>query len=203
MPGYTLVETVVTIGIFSIIMLGATTMLREIFVTSTQQTKAINGVDQARLVVFNFSNELRNSTTANNGAAALNDASSSQIILYTTFGSNSSTTVRRVRYYLSGTSLFKGIITPSGNPLTYNSASETVSTVLTDVSNGTSTPIFYYYADTYAGTTSALTQPVNITQVKFAKMNLLVKVQNIRTATTTYTIQAGGTLRSLKTNLGN
>jgi prepilin-type N-terminal cleavage/methylation domain-containing protein len=199
--GFTLVETVVTIFVFSIIMLGATLLMQNIIKNSTQQSLTLDTVDQARTIIFNFTNELRNATAGNDGSYPLGLASDSQITFYSTYGVANSTQINKVRYYVTGTTLYKGVTAPSGSPLSYN-GTERVTTLMTKLGNA-GTPVFYYYDGNYAGTSTPLIQPININNVKFAAMNLILPTQDSRGATTTFAITAGGTIRNLKNNLGN
>lgn len=199
--GFTLIEMLATIFIFTILMAGIGALFKNVFVSSVQQNKAIRGIDQARKVTRDFTNELRNGITGNNGSYPINQAGNSEIIFYSNYGTSGSN-VNRIRYYLSNQSLYKGVVTPSGNPPTYNIASEVIRPVQTGVING-GTPIFYYYPDTFGGTTTALSQPVNVNQVKFVEMNLNVLKQNGSATSSSFTVSAGTTIRNLKSNLGN
>lgn len=200
--GFTLLETVVTIFIFSIIMGGTTLLMQKIFGSGKQQPLALDTVDQARIVASNFTNELRNANYGSDGSYPLGQASSSQIILYSSYGSTNISHINKIRYYISGTTLLKGVTAPSGSPSIYNTASETTSVAITNINNA-SVPVFYYYAGDYIGTSSPLSQPVNINSVRYISMNLILPKQDSRQATTTFTLTAGGTIRNLKTNLGN
>lgn len=199
--GFTLVETLATIFIFSIIMIGVTLLLRDIFKSSKQQPLALDVVDQARIAISSFTNELRNATAGSDGSYPINQAGDSQIIFYSTYGDTIGG-INKIRYYVSGTTLYKGMTAPSGNPLTYNPTSETSTVVVNDLSNE-STPIFYYYNGDYAGTSTPLAQPININDVKFVAINLILPNQDSRESTTTFTITAGAAIRNLKNNLGN
>ena len=55
---------------------------------------------------------------------------------------------------------------------------------------------------TSASTQSSLAQPVNVTQVKFVKINLQIYNKAGVKNTNTYTVTAGAAIRNLKTNLG-
>ena len=199
--GFTLMEAVITVAIYSLLFWGANTLFTAVINSPKQQLTSAGNVDQARRVLANFTNEIRNSAVGSDGSYQLNQAGDTQIIFYTTYKATGGI-VNRVRYYLSGSSLFKGVVTPTGSPLSYNLGTEVITQVQSNLSNG-STPIFYYYDDTYSGTTSALAQPVNVTQVKFVKINLIVKNQESKTDATTTTIDGAAAIRSLKTNLGN
>ena len=50
----------------------------------------------------------------------------------------------RIRYTLSGTQFIKGVIKPSGEPLSYPQVQET-SRPLTEIVRNSSSPLFYYY----------------------------------------------------------
>ena len=108
----------------------------------------------------------------------------------------------RIRYYLATSTLYKGVIVPSGSPLTYNLGQEKILTVQTDLIS-TTTPIFYYYDGNYNGSSTPLTQPVNTTQIKYVKINLNILKQNTISDSSTFNISTGASIRNLKTNLGN
>lgn len=199
MAGFTLVETVITIFIFGIVMLGVTAMIRGVLVNSRQQNLALNNIDQARRIANTFENELRNSAYGVNGAYPINQAGDTQVIFFSTSPLGNGT-VSRVRYYISNGILYKGVTNPTGT--TYNTANESVTTLLTTISLG-SNPLFYYYDGNYNGSTSALTQQVNINLVKYIKINLIVLLQTDQNSTSTFTVTGGAAIRNLKTNLGN
>ena len=182
-------------------MAGTTLILKNILVNSKQQALGIGNVDQARRIASIFVNEIRNSAYGVNGAYPINETSDAQIVFFSTAPKGDGT-VSRFRYYTSGGILYKGVTNPSGNPLSYNTGTETITTLLSTLSLG-SNPLFYYYDGNYNGNTSALTQPVNINQVKFVKINMIVLKQDVRNSTATNTITAGASIRNLKTNLGN
>jgi prepilin-type N-terminal cleavage/methylation domain-containing protein len=200
--GFTLIETIVAISILTIIAFGTATLFKEVLSGSSQHQLAINNADQARTLEFTFVNELRNAVTANDGSAPLNQAGDNEIIFYTNYRSTNGT-AKRVRYYYDTNIIYKGVIVPSGSPLSYDINSEVVNAVQNDVVNTPGTPIFYYYDGNYAGTSTPLSQPVNLNQVKFVKMNLSVLSQDIRNGITTFPLSVGATIRILKTNLGS
>lgn len=199
--GFTLAEVIVAVTILAGILLLASPLLISLFRNPDKYLISMDSIDQARIISFAFTNELRNATTGNDGSFPLNEAGNSEIVFYSNFG-NSSGAVNRIRYYLLGNVLYKGIITPTGNPLTYNLASEVVKPIFSGLENGV-TPAFYYYDGDYDGDTAQLSQPVNVNQVKFIKINLIVPKQTTPENIATFSINAGATIRSLKDNLGN
>lgn len=199
--GFTLVETLFTIFIFTILMLGTTLMMKDIFSVSKQQYGVLTNVDQARRIANTFVNELRNAAYGANGAYPINEVSDNQIIFFSTAPKNDGT-ISKVRYYITGNTLYKGVTNPAGNPSSYTGQPETITTLTSDLILGGS-PLFYYYNGDYNGTGNALTQPANINVVKFVRINLVVLKELVQGSNNTFTVSAGASIRNLKTNLGN
>ena len=199
--GVTLIEVLVTVSIFAVLVFGVSAMLSDIFTNQNQELLSLSNIDQARAVSSSFTNEIRNATTGSDGSYPLNQAGDNQIIFYSNFKVNNGT-VNRIRYFVQDNSLYKGVVSPSGDPLTYNLLSESVALVQDDLSNGTA-PLFYYYDGNYNGLTAALSQPINLNQVRFVKINLIVKNQTTANGTGAFSVDAGAAIRAVKDNLGN
>lgn len=200
--GFTLVETIVVIAIFTLLALGVNTLFTHIFISSSDRMNAINNIDQASAVAARFINEIRVASTGTDGSYALNQASDQQIIFYSNYGQSSSSTVARIRYYSATSTLYKGVTVPTGTPPTYNLGTEKITVIQNQIVNS-GQPLFYYYDGNFTGSSTALTQPVNINQVKYVRINFNVLKRDTRTGTTTFTVSAGSSIRNLKTNLGN
>lgn len=198
--GFTLIEVIISVALFSIVMLGVVLLVTSIFVDSNKQSRSLSNSDQARKLSFQLVKELRNSVYANTGAYPLAAADNTQLTFYSNVDGGSD--VERIRYYVNGGRLYRGLLKPTGNPLTYVTANETSRVVQDDVMNSAN-PIFYYYNENYDGVTgSALTQPVSLAQVRFVRLNLEVRTRT-GSATDYFTVTAGGTIRGLKTNLAD
>ena len=201
--GFTLIETLVTIAIFGLVMVATVNLLSLIFQGTATNPNALNAVDQAQAAANNFVNQVRDANYGNDGSYPLNQASTTQIIFFSPYGSGSSSTIDRIRYFVSSSTLYEGITAPSGSPYSYNTANEHVLPVVLNISGvGTST-VFYYYSGSYAGTSSPLSQPVNLNQVTYVKMTFSVKLNEILNATSSSVITTGAAIRNLKTNLGS
>lgn len=198
--GFTLIEVTVSVAVFALLGVGIIALVSNIISTGSQQGVLSANADQARKASFRLMQELRNAVTSSTGAYALSDVSDQQLIFYSNVDGGSD--VERVRYYLSAGSLYRGIVKPSGSPLTYNPANEITKIVQDNVANGT-TPLFYYYPDSYDGDGNPLSQPVTITQVKIIKLNLQVYNKGGVKNNNFYTVTASGTIRNLKSNLGS
>ncbi len=201
--GFTLVETLVTIVIFSMVMIGTSTLLRTIFTNSTNNPNALNAIDEAQSAAQSFVNQLRDATYGNDGSYPIGEASTTELIFYSPYGSSGSTVVDRIRYFVSSSTLYEGVTAPSGSPASYNTAHEKITAIVPHMAGvGTST-VFFYYNGTYAGTSSPLIQPVNLNQVTYISLVMSVQLQEVRGSTASSVISTGATIRDLKTNLGN
>jgi prepilin-type N-terminal cleavage/methylation domain-containing protein len=199
--GFTLLELIVVIAIFALMSLSAVVLVSNILTGSNKQAALLANIDQARSVSFRIMQELRNAVPSNTGSYALETCDAQQLVFYTNIDGGSD--VERVRYYISGGKLYRGIVKPTGNPLSYNIGAETSTVVQNDIGNGASA-LFSYYPDTYDGTSgSALATPANVTLVRFVRINLTVLNKAGQVGTNTYTVTAGASVRNLKTNLGN
>jgi hypothetical protein len=103
--------------------------------------------------------------------------------------------VERVRIYLTGSTLYRGVTNAAGNPRTYVGQTETVQTVVAHVRNGTSTPLFAYY--NAAG--ALLTAPVDVSEVSFVSMDIRTDLNPTR-APNVYQLTGSATLRNLRDN---
>lgn len=197
--GFTIIELIIAIAIFSVLIVVTIIVLQTTFFNSDQQFTALNNIDNAREVTTRFTNELRNATTGVDGSYSLTTAGDSQVIFYSSYGANG--TIDKINYYLSGTTLYKGITVPSGSPAAYNPANEIDTDVQNDVVN--QGPIFTYYDGNYDGTTSPLSQPVNVNSVKYVEINLTILNAVKAQSQTSFNISAGAAIRDVKTNAGN
>lgn len=196
--GFTLLEIIISISIFSVLTFAATSLLISIIQNPKLQLAQMDNIDQARFVSSRFANEIR---AAAYGSYPLIEAGDSEIIFYSPIGASAGN-INRIRYYISDNTLYKGIIAPAGG--IYNPEAEVITSVLTGISNE-GAPLFYYYDGDYDGIASvdALSQPVNITEVRFVKINLIVQYQTTTQDVGTFSLSAGGAIRILKNNLSN
>jgi len=199
--GFTLIETLATIFVFTLIMIGVTLLMKNILTTSEQQYGVLNNVNQAEWISKAFVEEIRNGTYGVDGSYPINQAGTNQIIFFSTAPLKNGT-ISKIRYYISGNTLYRGITNPGGSPLSYIGQTETITTLSTAMSMG-STPLFYYYDGNYNGSGNPLTQPVNINTIRFVKINLIVLKELTQNSSNTFTVVAGASMRNLKTNLGN
>ena len=82
----------------------------------------------------------------------------------------------RVRFWLDGTEFMRGVLKPSGNPVSYDEQEEEVTIIGRDIVNiSQGLPIFSYYGEEYAGTSTPLIDPVNLTDVRVVQVQLEIE----------------------------
>ena len=199
--GYTFIELVVTIFGFTLIIWGLVGLFSHIFSVSSQQGGLLSDSDQARKLAFQITSELRDGQSAQTGAYVLDTAGAQEIIFYSP-NTDSDSGVERVRYYVQGGKLWKGVTQYNGS--SYDTSTESTTVVQNNLANGAS-PVFYYYDGSYVGssTQTSLAQPVSVTRVKFVNVTLQIYNKAGVNKTNTYTVTSSAAIRNLKVNLGS
>lgn len=194
--GYTIVELLIAVGILGIIMIPIANLTADYYRTNElikfqafMQTEGRNATKQ-------IVDDLRKTNQASNGAYAIDSVSGSSIAFYSNIDADSY--FEKVRYFISGTDLKKGVIKPTGNPLVYNPANEIISTLSKNVANG-GTALFQYYDGTYNGSGSPLASPVDVTKIRMVKISLVLD-NNLLKGPTSFRTEASVSLRNLKDN---
>ncbi len=130
------------------------------------------------------------------GATSVDTASPNTLIVYGYFSPQDST-IKKIRYFISGTNLNIGVTPPSGTApnYTYNSASEVITTTRVDLVMG-SKSLFTYYDD--AG--NLLSTSFLPSQVKNIGIYLAAN-PSAKQVPVPISLSTRVTLRNLKTNL--
>jgi len=193
--GFSIIELLIGLGIFIFIFGALTLFSRNIWVYSSFVGTGLSDVNNGRSALKTMIAEIRTASTADTGSYVINLATPDAFTFYSDIDSDG--LKERIRYFLSGSNLKKGVTKPTGSPLYYNSANEIISTLIPNITN---TTIFEYYDKNYDGTTAALTTPINIPLVRLIKITISIdKDPNRAPDTTTFSTQIS--IRNLKDNL--
>src|SRR3989344_3115608 len=122
--GFTLIELIIFIGLSTGVL-----AVIALFVTNVGSLK--NYFDESLLVDQEIQQtlavmipEIRSAAQSNIGNYPIEAASQTSFTFYSDIDRDG--IFERVRYYLDGTTLKKGVIEPTGSPLTYNPANEVI-----------------------------------------------------------------------------
>jgi len=192
--GFTIIETLIGVAIFVLILGVLATFSKSIWTSNSFIMAELSGSNAGRAALKTMVAEIRTASSGNNGAYAIGIATSTSLTFYSDIYDDG--LKEKIRYFLNGTTLQRGIIQPTGSPLGYT-GSETITTL---VSNVTNSSIFNYYDKNYDGTTAALTTPVDISAVRLIKITITTDV-NPTQAPSPMTFSTQVMLRNLKDNL--
>ena len=196
--GFSILEFLVVIIIFSILVVVITKFRSDIGAVQDLITKRLTGrrdVDQALQAM---ASEISGAGPSSLGAYPIESAATSSFVFFSDVDRDG--VFERVRYFLGTSTLEKGIIEPSGNPLVYATSSESVSTFVQGVMPTSTAPIFAYYGASYTGAqTSSLPLPIDVTSVRVVRVSLYVDISTSTSPTPaffTHTV----TVRNLRGN---
>jgi type II secretory pathway pseudopilin PulG len=194
--GFTLIEAVVAIGISGLIIIGVGNLLISGFKYRAVILEQLKTQTEGRKIVQDFVNEIRRANYSSLGAYPISLANDQEIIFYANIDTDSWR--EKVRYFLDDDILKKGITKPSGNPLTYNPATEVITDIVHDVASGDD-PIFFYYGQNYDGSGDYLVSPVSASAVRMVKFDLLLEADP-NMSPKPLQIEGAGEIRNLKSN---
>ena len=195
--GYTIAELMISIAILSLLAYTISIFQRDIFSLNFSAQNNLSAQLDARHVLRQMVSELREASPSSLGAYPINVAGTSTIVFYTDV--NNDGLKDKIRYFLTGSTLKRGMVVPTGSPLTYNDANEKLTSVVSNIVNGTSTPIFTYYDSSYTGTTSPLSQPVTVSAIRLVQIKAIID-KDSQKSPSSITVMTDVTLRNLKDN---
>jgi Tfp pilus assembly major pilin PilA len=195
--GFTIVELLIVLGITVLLSAVVGAFARDVFFIKNYVSESYSTEQDSSKIIRPMITELRSARASQTGAYTIEQAGTSSLIFFT--DTNFDGVTERVRYYLSNKTIMKGVIFATGTPATYPTAQEKFSTLISAVSNSTSTPIFEYYDDNYTGTSSPLTQPVNIPDIRLIKINIKTDI-DVNRAPYQQNITTQVSIRNLKDN---
>ena len=196
--GMTLVEIIVAIAILIIVMIAVSTFQYNVLDYNRHSQTALTNVGDATNILKYMSKELRTMSPSVTGSYPILSVATSSITFYSDIEGDG--TKEQIRYYIASTTLYRGIIVPSGSPMTYNPTDESKSTIATGVRNATSSALFEYFNGLYGGNEQPLTYPITIFTIRLVKINITIDSDPRRSPVPiTYTTQIS--LRNLKDNI--
>lgn len=190
--GFTILELTIVMGIAALIFTTAGVFSVSILRYNRTMSSQIDVERQSRQFMKQFSHELRTASSSSLGGYSIETANATSLVFYANIDSDDLR--ERVRYYLNGTSLMRGVINPSGVPLTYNPAEETTFVVVEGVRNS---DIFSYYDQVYAATETPLALPVTVSDIRLVHVKIVIDY-NTSEPPGAITIESSATIRNLK-----
>ncbi|MCX8009110.1 MAG: prepilin-type N-terminal cleavage/methylation domain-containing protein [Patescibacteria group bacterium] len=199
MKGFTLIEIILATFLFSSIV-GFTAIffifyLRNYSFSFEQQQV----VSEAQGAITLMMKEIRKIRNGDNGSWPLVQTDDRIFVFYSDVTNDGRTD--RVRYFLDGRELKRGVIQPTAVPVTYPPQNEIITTIARFV-EATNSAIFRYYNGNWPGDTmnNPLPPSQRILNTRFVEVTLTINpTQNF--AAKPFQLSSGVSIRSMKTNL--
>jgi len=197
--GFTLVELVLAVFIFSAITAGVAAFGVYYFQSYSFSFEENQSIGLAQTAITTMIREIREARSGDDGAYALTQVDDNTLIFYSDVTNDGRSD--RVRYFLNGTDLKKGVIEPTQVPVTYPTDQEKVSTIASYVDNA-GQPLFIYYNGDYPTDTvnNPLPQVSRLLNTRFISVYLRINIA-VDYSAQPFEIASGVQIRSLKDNL--
>ncbi|MDO8496856.1 MAG: prepilin-type N-terminal cleavage/methylation domain-containing protein [bacterium] len=167
--GFTLIEVLIAMSILSGIVFIVSMFGLDIFSFQVFLGDVFTMQQDISLTLTSMGLEIRATGPSANGSYPIESASSDSLTFYSDIDGDSA--FERVRYFVSGTTLKRGIIEPSGNPAVYNLANEISTDVVKNIilPPSASQPLFSYYDQNYTGDQVSLSLPIDVNKIRLIR----------------------------------
>ena len=162
--GFTVAELIVSLAILVIIATIITTFQRDVFMINRGLVVQLKAQDDIRKTIEGMTAEMRNMSPSELGGYPIEAAEASSFIFYSDIDSDS--IAERVRYFIDGDNLKKGIVEPTGDPLEYVIGNEVVSVIAENLTSQAK-PLFGYFNRTYVGEEEEAPEGLTNIEVRF------------------------------------
>lgn len=194
--GLTLVEVLVSVAIVS----GVSMLLATLHVDLNRFTKrfntALTSVDRAQRLLRPMTAEIRSASMSGLGAFPVAVAYPYEFAFYSDIDSD--TYKEYVRYYLSGTTLYKEVIHQNtGTPPSYPTSGSTTAFIEGVQNETTNTPLFRFFSNEYvSGSVSEITSAdTDIDKIRMVRVSIVLQPQESVAPTT---LTSDVSIRNLK-----
>lgn len=191
--GFTLIETLVVIGITVLLTLIFTRFQVDVFSLNSFMQNSLTAESQARTVLKKMVREVREATSSSGGAYPIASVGRSSLTFFSDVDFNGQPD--QIRYFVNGSTLKKGVIKPTGTPSVYTVASEVVTSEVINLVS-TSTDVFQYFNNS---TSAPMSFPINISSIRAIRFDFTIDADPNRTPTP-MNFSSQVSIRNLKDN---
>jgi len=198
-PGFTLLEVIIAAFLFSTIVALVAGFSAYFFKNYSFSVEEGQQVDLAKTGITEMIREIRKAQIGADGAWPLIQTDDNTLIFYADTNGDGNTD--KIRYFLNGTNLNRGVTAPTLPPVTYPSQNEVVATLASNVVS-TGSAIFKYYNGNWPADTvnNPLIASQRILNTRFIEVNLTIS-QSTNFGAAPFQISSGVAIRSMKDNL--
>lgn len=175
--GLTLIELLVSMAVFMGVLLYVGGYIINILNFQNYLSPAFETQQELQSTLADMSANLRTMNYSSLGGYPIASASTSSITFFVDY--NSDGIYEQVHYFLASSTMWKGVLKPTGNPLVYNPANEITYDVIHDIVSTSS--VFSYYSSEYAGNGVPMTYPIDISKIKIIGISVMAQQENQQT----------------------
>ena len=173
----TLIEVMMALMIFSIGMIGFTALFQKTWRDNSYTIEMGQSSLAVSQGINNIVNYVRGARQGDNGAYPIQLANSNELIIFSDFDKDGTT--ERLHFYKNGQNILMGITDPTATlPKTYPAGDQSTLTLVSNIVNTSSEPIFYYYNKDYPADAAhnPVATPAVVANVRLAKILLKINI---------------------------
>jgi len=187
----TLIETVVWVSITSMLLLAIVQSVQYFYRTNTYAVEQGAAITSGQRGIEGMTKVIREAAYSSNGAWPVISMATSSFAFYADVDSDPF--IERIRFYVQGNSLMRGIIDPSGDPPVYTNP-EQISTISDYIRNNEQSVLLFKYYDKNG---VLMTDMSRIAEVRFIELTVVVNIDPNRLPNQ-FTLRSTAALRNIK-----
>lgn len=197
--GFTLVEVIIAAAIFAVIAAVAAEFSVFYFRNYSFSYEEQQSVGQLQYALTQMVRDIREARQGDDGAWPIAVANDTEFDFYSDVTGDGR--ADKIRYYLNGTNLMRGVTEPTAVPVSYPSSNETARILATNVNLG-GKPLFTYYNGNYpADTVNNPLLPANrLLSTRLVSVYLRIDIST-NTGSQPFESSSSVQIRSMKDNL--
>ncbi len=189
--GMSFIEVMVWIGVLLLLMFAMTVAIINVYRNNSYTFERALAVLSARKGLENAVQLVREAQYSDSGAYPIVELSNNSFTFYADYDNDDS--VEKIRIFLEGDALKRGVVEPAGSPATYT-GSEVISTISNNIRNiALGRDLFTYY-DSSGAVVSVFS---NVLDPVFVKINIIANTGKNPTVND-YELQGSAFMRNLK-----
>ena len=197
--GFTLLEVIIAIFIFTAVVVVGAVISLYYFRNYSFSFEEYRALAQTQTSLTGMVREIREARLGDNGAWPLVETNDTSFTFYSDVTGDGRSD--RVRYFISGTDLMKGVIVPSAVPVSYPPGNETLRIIAQNLDIG-ATPVFTYYNGDWPDdqVNNPIPSALRLLNTRLVKLYLRINI-NPSGGSEPYEMTTSVQIRTLKDNL--
>jgi len=187
----TFLEVIVWVAVFTSAMLAISQSILYFYRANNYTIQQASAITSAQRGLEHFVRTVREASYASDGAYPIVSMGLNDVTFYAEIDGDSA--IERVHFYVVDTGLYRGVLEPSGNPLSYTGteATSTISDYVRNITLGAK--VFSYYDENGV----EITDFTRIAEVRFISANLIVNIDPNKLPDQ-LTLRSSAALRNIK-----